>query len=234
MQCPWNAEAIAKMIQEYETALPAGAWPNWVTGNHDQPRIATRIGKAQARLAAMLLLTLRGTPTMYYGEEIGMTDVPIPVAEVQDPAEKNEPGKGQGRDPERTPMQWDSSTFAGFTTRSPWLRLAADHAAVNVATLSGQRDSVLNLYRTLIALRNGNAALNTGAVERVAANGSILSYGRTAPEQRFAILLNFNETTEQALSADGLVVASTHMDRSGETVKSNLSLRAYEGVILKL
>jgi alpha-glucosidase len=234
MQCPWNAEAIAKMIQEYEAALPAGAWPNWVTGNHDQPRIASRIGKAQARLAAMLLLTLRGTPTMYYGEEIGMTDVPIPVAEVQDPAEKNEPGKGQGRDPERTPMQWDSSTFAGFTTRSPWLRLAADHAAVNVATLSGQRDSVLNLYRTLIALRNGNAALNTGAVERVAANGSILSYGRTAPEQRFAILLNFNETTEQALSADGLVVASTHMDRSGETVTSNLSLRAYEGVILKL
>ena len=76
MQCPWNADAIAKVITEYEAALPVGAWPNWVIGNHDQPRIATRIGSAQARIAAMLLLTLRGTPTMYYGDEIGMTDVP--------------------------------------------------------------------------------------------------------------------------------------------------------------
>jgi len=97
----------------------------------------------------MLLLTLRGTPTMYYGDEIGMTDVAIPAAEVQDPAEKNEPGKGQGRDPERTPMQWDSSRMAGFTEGTPWLRLAADYETVNVAALSGQSDSVLNLYRTL-------------------------------------------------------------------------------------
>ena len=108
MQCPWNAAAIARVITDYEAALPPGGWPNWVTGNHDQPRIATRIGSMQARLAAMLLLTLRGTPTMYYGEELGMRDVAIPPAEVQDPAEKNEPGKGQGRDPERTPMPWDS------------------------------------------------------------------------------------------------------------------------------
>ena len=88
MQCPWNAAAIAQVIVEYEQALPVGAWPNWVLGNHDQPRIASRIGKAQARLAAMLLLTLRGTPTMYYGEEIGMINVAIPAAEVQDPAEE--------------------------------------------------------------------------------------------------------------------------------------------------
>ena len=166
------------VITEYEAALPVGAWPNWVVGNHDQPRIATRIGSAKSRIAAMLLLTLRGTPTMYYGDEIGMTDVVIPAAEVQDPAEKNEPGKGQGRDPERTPMQWDSSRFAGFTEGTPWLRLGADHATVNVATLSGQSDSVLSLYRTLIGLRNANAALNTGRVEDVASNGKILRYER--------------------------------------------------------
>ena len=92
---PWEAEAIAALIERYEAALPEGGWPNWVLGNHDRSRVATRVGPAQAGVAAMLLLTLRGTPTIYYGDEIGMTDVPIDTA---DPA---------GRDPERTPMQWD-------------------------------------------------------------------------------------------------------------------------------
>src|ERR1700729_1069376 len=211
--CPWNADAIARVIIEYEAALPVGAWPNWVIGNHDQPRIATRIGPAQARTAAMLLLTLRGTPMMYYGEEIGMTDVAIPAAEVQDPAEKNQPGKGMGRDPERTPMQWDSSRFAGFTTGTPWLRLAAAHATVNVATLAGQGDSMFSLYRALIGLRNSNAALHSGTMENVASNGRVLWYERTGEGERFSVLLNLSEGTEAAASAAGNVVVSTHMDR---------------------
>jgi alpha-glucosidase len=234
MQCPWNADAIAAVIKEYEAALPAGAWPNWVIGNHDQPRIATRIGPAQARTAAMLLLTLRGTPMMYYGEEIGMTDVAIPAAEVQDPAEKNEPGKGLGRDPERTPMQWDSSRFAGFTTGTPWLRLAADSATVNVVTQSSQTDSMLSLYRTLIGLRNANKALNSGGVEQVASNGRVLRYERFDERQRFAIVLNLSQSREVAQIAAGQIVASTHTDRSGEGVASNVSLHPFEGVVIKL
>ena len=111
-------------------------------GNHDKPRIASRVGPQQARLAAMLLLTLRGTPTLYYGDEIGMTDVPIPVDEVQDPFEKNEPGMGLGRDPQRTPMQWSAAAHAGFTTGAPWLRLADDWAHAQrgsaVATTPGR------------------------------------------------------------------------------------------------
>jgi alpha-glucosidase len=232
MQSPWNADAIAAVIKEYEAALPAGAWPNWVIGNHDQPRIATRIGRAQARTAAMLLLTLRGTPMMYYGEEIGMTDVAIPHAEVQDPAEKNEPGKGQGRDPERTPMQWDSSRYAGFTAGTPWLRVAADYAAVNVATLSTQRGSMLSLYRTLIGLRDANPALNIGRVEGVASNGKVLRYERVDGDQRFAIMLNLSECTEEAASARGHILVSTQMDRVGEMIQSSISLRAFEGVII--
>src|ERR1700754_2125643 len=102
----WKASAVAALIDEYERALPTGAWPNWVLGNHDQKRIATRVGRRQARVAAMLLLTLRGTPTLYYGDEIAMRDVPIPPDRVQDPFEKNVPGLGHGRDPSRTPMQW--------------------------------------------------------------------------------------------------------------------------------
>ena len=91
------------------SALPPGAWPNWVLGNHDSPRIASRVGPAQARVAAMLLLTLRGTPTLYYGDEIGMDDVPIPPEpRAGSLARRTCPGCGCGRDPARTPMQWDA------------------------------------------------------------------------------------------------------------------------------
>lgn len=90
----WQADVIDRLVRDYEAALPPGAAPNWVLGNHDKPRIASRVGPERARLAAMLLLTLRGTPTLYYGDEIGMTDVDIPPDEVQDPFEKNEPGRG--------------------------------------------------------------------------------------------------------------------------------------------
>jgi alpha-glucosidase len=233
MQCAWTADAIAAVIKEYEAALPVGGWPNWVIGNHDQPRIATRIGVAKSRIAAMLLLTLRGTPTMYYGEEIGMTDVPIPPAEVRDPAEKNEPGKGQGRDPERTPMQWDGSRFAGFTEGTPWLRVSADSPAVNVTTLSRQSDSVLSLYRMLIGLRSANTALNIGRVDGVASDGKVLRYERVDGEQRFAIMLNLSEATGEVKTDAGHIAASTHMDRSGEVVRGSISLRPFEGVIVR-
>jgi alpha-glucosidase len=149
---PWNARAIAAIIAQYEAALPPGAWPNWVLGNHDRPRIASRVGAAQARLAAMLLLTLRGTPTIYYGEEIGMVDVPIPPELVHDPWEKNEPGLGLGRDPERTPMQWDGAPGGGFTTGTPWLP-PIDPAERNVEAQRGDPDSLLEHYRRLIAER---------------------------------------------------------------------------------
>jgi alpha-glucosidase len=116
---PWRAATVADHIRRYEAALPEGAWPNWVLGNHDQSRIATRIGDAQARVAAMLLLTLRGTPTLYNGEEIGMRDVPIAKRDEVDPA--GFVVEGMNRDPERTPMQWEAEPGAGFTTGRPWL-----------------------------------------------------------------------------------------------------------------
>src|SRR5690606_18916794 len=119
-------------------------------GNHDQHRIATRVGLAQARVAAMLLLTLRGTPTLYYGDEIGMRDVPIPPEMVHDPLERNIPGKGLGRDPERTPMQWSPEPNAGFTTGTPWLPIAEDYRSVNVEVQRSDPRSMLNLYRRLI------------------------------------------------------------------------------------
>ena len=96
IDAPWEARSLATLIADYEAALPPGGWPNWVLGNHDRPRVATKRGQAQARVAAMLLLTLRGTPTLYYGDELGLSDVAIPPAQVQDPRELREPGLGLG------------------------------------------------------------------------------------------------------------------------------------------
>ena len=234
LQTAWNAASIAQIIEEYEAALPHGAWPNWVLGNHDKERIASKIGSAQARVAAMLLLTLRGTPTIYYGEEIGMKDVPIASEQVQDPAEKNEPGLGLGRDPERTPMPWDNSRQAGFTSGEPWLPLGADHARVNVEGLRESRRSILNLYRRLIDLRRDNPVLTHGSIDAVTVQGNILRYERRQGDQRLVIALNLAHERARVLSLpSGRLLLSTDLDRAGEDVGASASLRADEGIVIQ-
>ncbi len=234
IQCAWSAARIAEIIREYEASLPHGAWPNWVLGNHDQARLASRIGAEQARVAAMLLLTLRGTPTIYYGEEIGMVNVPIPSGEVQDPAEKNEPGLGLGRDPERSPMPWDSSPHAGFTRGRPWLRLGDDHEKVNVASLAQDRKSILHLYRRLIELRRTNECLTSAPIHHVAANGLVLRYERRDDQQHLAILLNLGHEPQEVQLQKGNILISTFLDRQDERTEAVISLRADEGLIVKL
>ena len=231
IKAPWTAPAVAAIIARYEAALPPGSWPNWVLSNHDQSRIGTRVGPAQARVAAMLLLTLRGTPTIYYGEEIGMVDVPIPPALVQDPAEKRQPGIGQGRDPERTPMPWDGSANAGFTAGTPWLPLGAP--AVNVAGEAADPRSTLALYKALLKLRRREPVLLSGAVAAVAAEGAVLRYVRGEGAGRCAVLLNMGDAPAQVM-ADGVILLSTHLDRTGERVGATLSLRPAEGCVVRL
>jgi alpha-glucosidase len=236
----WDARHIARLIADYEAALPEGAWPNWVLGNHDQHRIATRVGLAQARVAAMLLLTLRGTPTLYYGDEIGMRDVPIPPEQVQDPFEKNVPGKGLGRDPERTPMQWNANQGAGFTSGSSWLPISPDYAQVNVEAQRDDPRSMLALYTRLIALRRGASALEIGRFEAVASEGDVLAYVRRARlgEGDFLVVLNLGGTPQSLGEGsgrwDGTIAVSTHLDRAGERVAGRLELRPDEGVIVRL
>ena len=232
---PWHAAEIDRIVRNYEAALPHGAAPNWVLGNHDKPRIASRVGQERARLAAMLLLTLRGTPTLYYGDEIGLTDVPIPPDEVQDPFEKNEPGKGLGRDPQRTPMQWSRAHAAGFTDGTPWLRLGGDWGMRNVEAQQGDPASMLQLYKKLIALRRNEPALHEGSHEQLDAGADVLAYARSAGTRRLVVLLNFatSETPVAAelLPGDTVVLASTHADRTG-AVKGELVLQPLEGVIV--
>jgi alpha-glucosidase len=232
LQCAWSADAIAQVLNDYDAALPPGAWPNWVLGNHDQPRVASRIGAQQARIAAMLLFTLSGTLTLYYGEEIGMTDVAIPPEDAQDPAGKNEPGIGAGRDPERTPMQWDATPLAGFTNGRPWLPIAPNHATVNVAAQNGDAGSILTLYRDLIRLRATHPALVEGRMQSIAAHNNVLRYQRACVNETLLILLNLSHEPVQ-IDASGAVIMSTHGDREGEVIAQATTLRPAEGLILR-
>jgi alpha-glucosidase len=234
IDAPWNAFGIAEIIQKYEAALPSGAWPNWVLGNHDKSRLATRIGEAQARVAAMLLLTLRGTPTIYYGEEIGMEDVQIPTDEMQDPAERNEPGLGMGRDPERTPIPWDASQFAGFSSAKPWLPLARDYTSRNVSTQRSDSFSIFNLYRQLTILRRQTRSLVEGALSNVSAIGNVLAYERTDGGERFAVTLNLSHEAQNIPHRPSTIVLSTHSDRAGEKIRQELTLRPSEGIVARL
>jgi alpha-glucosidase len=240
---PWDAPALAAMIAAYEAALPPGGWPNWVLGNHDRPRIAARLGEAEARVAAMLLLTLRGTPTVYYGDEIALGLVAIPPAQVRDPRELREPGLGLGRDPARTPMPWDGTPNAGFTTGTPWLPLNDDWRARNVEQQAQEPGSMLALHRRLLALRRSHPALAIGDISLLdgSLDGSpdtargIVAYERRSGEQRLLIVLNVGDGPQELLlpswARDARVLISTLEDAppaSGERV----ALRRGEGLIL--
>lgn len=239
LKVAWQPLLIRQLIDTYEGLLSAQQWPNWVLGNHDVSRVATRIGRDQARVAAMLLLTLRGTPTLYYGDEIGMRDVPIPPALVQDPWEKNVPGRGLGRDPERTPMQWSAEQQAGFTAGIPWLPLADDFVQVNVAAQTRDPYSLLTLYRRLLELRTSEPALHSGAYAPVGSGGvdeQVLAYTRTAKGKQFLIMLNFSAAAVTFTQAKlhGRLCLSTLLDREGEEVSDAVTLRANEGVIVQI
>ena len=231
---PWNAGDIARIVDDYEAALPEGCWPNWVLGNHDQKRIATRVGAKSAPLAAMLLLTLRGTPTLYYGDELALQNVSIPPDRTQDPWARNEPG--HGRDPERTPMPWDGSGNAGFTSGRPWLPLNADHARRNVAAFRDDPRSILNLYRQLVALRRAHTALSAGAYVPLTTENDLFLFERRDDRTRLLVILNFSGDIRHAKLPDTVatvrVLLSTRLDRDNESVSTTVMLRPWEGLVL--
>jgi alpha-glucosidase len=235
LNTPWQALPIAAVVRQYEAALPAGGWPNWVLGNHDRSRLLSRVGGvAQARLGAMLLLTLRGTPTLYYGEEIGMRDVKIPPEAVMDPWERNVPGLGLGRDPCRTPMCWTSGPGAGFTTGVPWLPIGAEFRHVNVADEGRDPGSFLSLYRDLLALRRAEPALSLGAYRERWADARLLMYERSEGARRLLIALNFSETAYPLPEFEDpiRILLSTHGNAHARNPAA--ILEAHEGIVAEL
>ncbi|SEJ62714.1 alpha-glucosidase [Deinococcus reticulitermitis] len=232
---PWNAEQIGAFVDDYDAACrAAGSWPNWVLGNHDQHRFKTRVGAAQSRVAQTLLLTLRGTPTVYYGDEIGMENVPVPFEQMVDPAGLQQPDSPQaGRDPERTPMQWDGSANAGFCPAdvTPWLPLAENFREVNVAAQEADPASDLNYFRALTRLRAEHPALVAGEYRRLdAGHADVFAYERGLGPERVVVVLNFGAET-RTLPAD---LQGTTLLRSLGTSEDQTALQPNEARVVRL
>ena len=183
----------------------------------------------------MLLLTLRGTPTLYQGDELGQPDVPVPPELVQDPWERRVPGLGLGRDPVRTPLAWDAGSGGGFTTGSPWLPLDPAYRTRNVAMLREAPRSILALHRRLLALRRARPALATGGITGVEAEGDVLRYTRTGEGGPCTVALNLGPRPARVtdLGVPGArVLLSTHLDREGDSLDGPMTLRPDEAVVV--
>jgi len=234
IHCPWSAAEVATRVNAMESVLPENAWPNHVLGNHDEQRLLARLGPAQARVAAMMLLTLRGTPTIYYGDEIAMTEATIAPEDQQDPWGRKLPGAG--RDGCRTPMQWDGSAHAGFspnaTTRT-WLPTSTDCSERNVTTQLADPGSSLNLYRALLTYRGTSAALQRGDYRQLETAHGCFAYVRDTGEDKVIVALNFTDT-EVPLPAlgPGTVVLSTDRGRDDAVIPAQLLPN--QGVIIEL
>jgi alpha-glucosidase len=238
LSASWRAPVIAGLIGEYEAALPARGWPNWVLGNHDRARIASRVGPDQARIATMLLLTLRGTPTIYYGDEIAMKEVAIAPGQVRDPLEKNIPGQGLGRDGCRTPMRWDGTTHAGFSSVEPWLPVGGAMDQDNVVAQLGDNTSMYWLCRRLIDLRRKRPALSLGKYGSIRADGNLLIFTREHECEQLLVALNFSGEAAVANFPSGewvgRLLVSSAGDRTGEWVRGRVDLRAHEGTVVEI
>jgi len=240
LNVPWTAPDVRAIVEAVEEVVSGGAWPNYVLGNHDTQRLASRLDADQSRVAMMLLLTLRGTPTIYYGEELDMADVMIPLDLVQDPFERNVPGVGLGRDPERTPMQWDASEHAGFAPPgvAPWLPIADDYTTVNVAAELESPTSTLNFIRRLLELRRAMPALHSGSYRSIeVADRECYVYRREGDERKFVIALNFSDEPKTLMVPGvkrGLRRLSTLVDGEAEIDFQALELRPNEGYIVEV
>ena len=237
---PWKAREIRRTVDEYEGSAGADEWPNWVLGNHDQPRVATRIGRDQARVAALMVLTLRGTPTLYNGDELAMVNDTIAREDMLDPRARSCGGQGIGRDPFRTPMQWDDTPNAGFTTGTPWLPMAEDHRRCHVKAQRDDETSMLTLHRELLALRKRAPALHSGGYLPLAADvEGVFAYARFAAHEAFLVALNFTDVArELALPVEvgrGTVVLSTRdRERHGGAIAERIALAPNERVLIRL
>lgn len=238
---PWQAQAIRQAIHSYYAALPPGAAPNFVFGNHDVHRLATRYGVENHRSVALLLLTLRGVPTIYYGDELGMQDIQVPAERLQDPVARRKPGSDEGRDPERAPMLWDNSPNAGFTPAGvqPWLPLPENYPRINVLSQRVDPTSTLNFYKRLLRLRRELPVLQRGDfdfVDQVPDN--VLAYTRRMVGQHLLMVVNFSGATFKmdlsSLEERAEVLLSTQDLGVGTIELAELTLQPYEGLILKL
>jgi alpha-glucosidase len=229
MSLPWGARQFKQFINAFEKSLKPTDTPVYVSGNHDRPRLASRVGEPATRASALLQLTLPGAAVVYYGEELGMQSVPIPASYVHDSYEMNIPGLGVGRDPERTPMQWSRELNAGFSSAQPWLPVARNYQSHNVEVESKDANSLLTLYKKLIKLRINSAALQHGSyVPLDLKNQDLFGFRRQWDGHTLVIIVNFSHTETIAHDFEGKLVLST------VTSPTMNELQPYEAQIIEL
>jgi alpha-glucosidase len=210
LHLPWSAERFRAAVDEFELLTSAGGWPAWGLNNHDHSRTATRYGLARARVAAVMVLTLRGTPFLFQGEELGLTDGAVPPEAIVDV---------DGRDPERVPIPWEPGPGVGFTTGRPWLPAHPDADRLAIAVQQGDPTSSLELYRALMALRRATPALQHGSYRSVHSAPDVFAYVREHEGDPVLVALNFapfpRPLPAEAEGARSLL--STHAEpRAGE------------------
>jgi alpha-glucosidase len=237
---PWSADAFRASVDDFVALAEPRAWPAWFLGNHDHPRPATRFedepgsGERRARVALLLIATLRGTPFVFQGCELGLPDAEIPPDRVVDL---------DGRDPERAPIPWEppsrAGEGAGFTSGEPWLPLVSDAERLNVATQSEDPRSTLCFARRVLALRRQLRALQDGSQRSLDAAPDVFCFVREQ-DDTFLVALNFSSSdVPLALHADlgprALVEVSTDSDREpGEVDLRELVLGPDEGILFRI
>ncbi|HOH92062.1 MAG TPA: alpha-amylase family glycosyl hydrolase [Anaerolineaceae bacterium] len=199
---PWNAKAFGTAIQYWDALHGDEAWPNYFFNNHDVPRSATRYTNneddSRLKLLATMLLTVRGTPYIYYGEEIGMRDIKVARKDIQDPPGKRYWPFYKGRDGCRSPMQWNATVNAGFGTGKSWLPVHPNHTVRNVANQQSSPASLLNFYKALIQVRRKHPSLHAGDIQLIPVdNQYLLVYLRRLPEETSLVILNFSRDIQQ-------------------------------------
>jgi alpha-glucosidase len=227
-------ETLAPIVARTEELLPEHAWPVWTLGNHDLARYPTRWAGGDpglARCALMLLLTLRGTPILYYGDELALPETAVPEDRVLDPVALRPDRPSPGRDGARTPMPWSDEPGAGFTRPGvqPWLPFGAV-AGVDVASQRDDASSPLRLTRDLIALRRAEVDLRTGAYQELVAQDGVWAYRRGT---RFFVALNLG-AQERSVAGRGTIAVATRRERDGEKVGGSLVLGPGEAAVVRV
>jgi alpha-glucosidase len=230
---PWQARRIQLAVDRYEGLLPPGAWPTWVIGNHDKPRVVSRVGDRQARVAALLLLTLRGAPTLYAGDELGMPNAELPPELITDP-EALGGGLAFTRDSVRTPMRWDDSASGGFTQGHPWLPVG--DASPSAESQARDPGSFLSLHRRLLALRAGEPALGSGRYVPIQTDGDLIAFRRISSDDELVVVANLGSSAVD-LDVPGRPVLRELFRLSGPArgdAAGSLRLEADDGVIARV
>uniref|UniRef100_A0A8D3BKW1 Amino acid transporter heavy chain SLC3A1 n=1 Tax=Scophthalmus maximus TaxID=52904 RepID=A0A8D3BKW1_SCOMX len=245
MDLPQNTSGlwVQHLVHLWMANMPKGQWPNWLVGSHDKPRIASIAGQNYIRVINMLLLTLPGTPTTYYGEEIGMENINVTDSQIQDPAGKF--NASASRDPQRSPMQWSGNMNGDFNNKTnvTWLPVHPDYKSVNVEVQKKDEGSVLAQYRFLNTLRQSELPLHRGWFCYIHADANVFSYLRELDglDQAFLMVLNFGkESAITDLSSfpelpDQLkVLMSTNHVNNGKVLqKSHILTEAGEGLVIQ-